>query len=86
MEPATLFDRLNDTELLSVARHHQDKFNRAWSVVMRTHYRTGQHIDAHDTMEREYKVLGQIGQYIYNSRPHTVYKEWLQLNVGTVYR
>lgn len=64
-----LFDQLTDDQLLNVAQHHLDKFNRSWKVVMSSHYKTGRYIDAHDTMDREYDVLGKIHHYIYNNRP-----------------
>lgn len=78
----TMFDHLTDDELLQVAKHHQAKFDAAWRVVMATHYRSGRYIDSHDTMEREYIVLGTIGRYIYANRDNSLYKDYLKLNTG----
>lgn len=64
-----LFDQLTNDQLISVAKHHQAKFNDAWKIVMSSHYKTGRYIDAEDTMNREYEVLGKIHRYIYNNRP-----------------
>jgi hypothetical protein len=71
--PQSLFDQLTDEQLVSVTRHHAEKFDDAWAVCMSTHYRSGRHIDAQDTMERQYRILGQLVDYTYGHRPHTVW-------------
>jgi hypothetical protein len=78
MHPKDLFDLLSDDELISVAEHHRDKFNRAWTTCMSSHPRTGKYIDAHDTMEREYSVLGQLHQYTFNHRPSPVHDRFTE--------
>ena len=69
MHPQTLFDRLTDDQLIAVTEHHLEKFNRAWQTVMASHPKSGRYIDAHDSMDREYAVLGQLQRYIYSHRP-----------------
>jgi hypothetical protein len=71
--PHTLFDQLTNEQLISATRHHAAKFDAAWAVCMSTHYRSGRHIDAQDTMERQYRILGQLVDYTYGHRPHTVW-------------
>jgi hypothetical protein len=73
---ATLFDQLSDEELIKVGQHHADRFNRAWGTVMRTHYKSGQHIDAHDTMDRQYEVLGVLSRYVRTHRPAGLYEDF----------
>lgn len=82
MKPFELFDRLSDAELLSVAKHHQDRFDRAWQTVMTSHHRSGRYIDASDTMDRHYNVLGQIARYIRDHRPASLYSDFTVLNIG----
>jgi hypothetical protein len=77
-----LFNQLTDEQLISCARRHQVKFNKAWNVVMSSHYRTGRYIDASVDMDREYGALGTIGKYIYNNRSAATYNEYLSLNSG----
>jgi len=71
--PQALFDQLTDQQLVDVTRHHAAKFDAAWIVCMSAHHRSGRYIDAHDTMERQYKILGQLVDYTYNRRSHTVW-------------
>ena len=78
MHPKDLFDQLTDDQLIAVAEHHLAKFNRAWATCMSSHHRTGKHIDAHDTMEREYGVLGQLHQYVYANRPAAVHDRFAE--------
>ena len=77
-----LFDQLTDQQLINYAKHHQVKFNRAWNVVMTSHYKTGRYIDASVDMDREYGALGTIGKYIYSNRSAATYNEYLSLNIG----
>jgi hypothetical protein len=74
-----LFDQLSDDELIGVAQHHVDKFNRAWKIVMANHYKSGRYIDAEDTMNREYGVLGLIEDYIRNNRPAKLHDQYQKL-------
>lgn len=74
-----LFDRLTDEQLLSVTKHHVEKFNAAWQTVMATHHKTGRHIDASDTMDREYRVLGQLDRYIFNNRPAALHNRFVEV-------
>jgi hypothetical protein len=69
----TLFDRMTDDQLISCAERQLEKFNRAWVLVMRTHYKSGAHIDASAAMDRAYKALGELQRYIYSNRPAAVH-------------
>lgn len=68
-----LFAFLTDDQLINVAMHHKEKFNRAWTICMKHHYRTGVYIDAEDNMNREHEVLGQLTGYAYSNRSGSVY-------------
>jgi hypothetical protein len=74
-----LFDRLTDDQLVDVAQHHVDKFNRAWEVVMANHYKTGRHIDAKYQMDRESELIDVIGQYISNHRPNQLHDRFVSI-------
>ena len=63
------FDRYTDDQLITITKRHAEKFDNAWKVCMRSHYRTSHYIDAHAVMDREYEVLGQLHNYIYSHRP-----------------
>ena len=68
-----LFAFLADDQLVSVAMHHKEKFDRAWKICMTHHYRTGAYIDAEDNMDREREVLGQLIRYAYSNRSGSLY-------------
>ena len=68
-----LFERLSDEDLLKVAKHHSEKWDRAWHTSMTTHYKSGRHICAQDDMKRIYEVLGHIVDHAYNDRPAAFY-------------
>lgn len=78
MHPKDLFDQLTDDQLISITQHHLQKFNEAWRICMSSHYKTGRYIDAHDTMEHEYAVLGQLHRYVYNHRPAAVHDRFVE--------
>jgi hypothetical protein len=68
-----LFVFLTDDQLVSVAMHHKEKFDRAWKTCMTHHCRTGAYIDAEDNMGREHEVLGQLIKYTYSNRSGSLY-------------
>jgi hypothetical protein len=81
MHPKDFLDQLTDDQLINVTKHHAQKFDRAWMVCMSSHYRSGRYIDAHDTMEREYDVLGQLHEYVYSNRPAAVHDRFTEAAV-----
>ena len=76
--PTSWFDQLTDEQLISAARHHAADFDAAWCVSMATYYKEGRHIDAQVSMDRSYKALGALVDYVYNHRPWKVWEEVTQ--------